>query len=301
MSLTIGKDLRVPEPPSIPESVPVLRVTHTRSLSRRAEDFQRELEERVERWTNAFPVDGERRELGDRILYLNDRASLEVFVPSESIWWSDRTTAFAETPPSDPLPSPGEAEELARRLLRELDVQEDAVRPRGVSTVNAATVGSPEERGELTPTAVTVTFGYALADLPVVGPGARIRATYSGGGQLAEFARFWRRPEETGSIRLIDPAQAVQRLADDPRFAGVPNSGMIVEVQEFALAFYAAGPAAFQRYLVPVYRARGEVLGSQVEGDVFDVYITAVDLDPVELKDRAVRDRPVYRRVFTGF
>ena len=246
-------------------------------------------------------MEAERQELGDRILYLNDRASLEVFVPSESVWWSDRTIAFAEEPPSDPLPSPHEAEDMARRLLSEWDVQEEAVRPRGVSTVNAATVGSPEERGELTPTGITVTFGYSLADLPVVGAGARIRATFSGGGQLAEFARFWRSPREERPVRLIDPGRAVELLADDPRFSGVPEGGMVVQVQEFSLALYAAGPAAYQRYLVPVYHAQGEVLGGEVEGDVFDLFITAVDVDPVELKQRAVRDRPIFRSVFTGF
>jgi hypothetical protein len=301
MNLIIDKNLRLPDLPTAPESLPMFRVTHTRSLSRGAEDFSRELEARVERWTGAFPVEGERKDLGDRILYLQDRTSLEVFVPSESVWWSDRATAFAEQPPAEPLPSPDEAEGLARRLLDELDVAEDAVGLRDVSTVNAASVSSRDELGELTPTAVTVSFGYTLANLPVVGPGARIRATYTGAGQLAEFARFWREPVEVGRVRPIHPMQAVERLAGDPRFTGVSEGGLEVEVQEFTLALYAAGPATFQRHLVPVYRARGQVNGSQVEGDVFDVYITAVDIDPVDLKGSGVRDRPVFRPVFTGF
>ena len=37
MSLTIDENLRLPELPRVPESLPAFRVTHTRSLSRRAE------------------------------------------------------------------------------------------------------------------------------------------------------------------------------------------------------------------------------------------------------------------------
>jgi hypothetical protein len=72
-------------------------------------------------------------------------------------------TAFAEYPPAQPLPSTDEAKELARHLLDELDVAEDALRLHDVSTVNAATVRSKEERGELKPTAVTVTYGPTSA------------------------------------------------------------------------------------------------------------------------------------------
>lgn len=303
MTLIIDRNLTLPDLPEVPDSLPMYRVTRTRSLSRGDAEVRRQIERKVERWSGVFPVDAERADLGDRILYLDDDAALEVFVPSDSVWWSDRTTAFAERPPEDPLPEPDEAAELAKRLVEELDVAGDELRLRDVSPVNAGSSASPKDDAGREPvaTGVTVSFGYALGDLPVVGPGARIRVSYTGGGKLAEFARFWREPELAGEVRTVHPLRAVDRFASDGRFADVDKGGLSVEVDDFRLALYAAGPSAFQRFLVPVYEVRGRVRGGELEQDVFDVYVAAVDIGEADLKRSMVRDRPVFRPVFTGF
>jgi hypothetical protein len=84
-----------------------------------------------------------------------------------------------------------------------------------------------------------------------------------------------------------------------PRFAELARHHFSPHGRRTAL--YAAGPSAFQRFLVPVYEARGRVRGGLIEDDVFNVYVVAVEAERTDLKRSMVRDCAVFRPVFTSF
>jgi hypothetical protein len=67
-----------------------------------------------------------------------------------------------------------------------------------------------------------------------------------------------------------------------PRFAELARHHFSPHGRRTAL--YAAGPSAFQRFLVPVYEARGRVRGGLIEDDVFNVYVVAVEAERTDLK-----------------
>lgn len=301
MGLVVGRNLHLNTP--VPDPVaafPLQRVTDLRSFSRRNEAARRRLDRRVDRWRERFPVDADPVDLGDVISFLGEKTALEVFLPSDSVWWTDRTAAFAEAPPEARLPDEGEAVERARAMIDELEVGHEGLEVAAVTATRAALSRSPDDRAELVATGVTVTLGYALDGVPVVGPGARIRISFGGGGEPTEFARFWRHPSADRQVRLIHPYQAIERLANDERFADLSDSDLEVTLDGFRLAHFAAGPSVFQRFLIPVYEVRGRVEGGELENDVFLFFLTAVDADGATLKRNGATATPTYRTSFGG-
>ena len=286
---------------AVPATMTVYRTEGPRTFARDDRDVRDLVAKRVRRWTEAFPTDAEARDLGDRVLLIDDRQALEVFVPTESMWWSNRATAFAEQPPSEPLPEPETAEAEALAAIGRLGASGADWTVARVGTVNAGMSRSPDDPGELVATMVTVVLGLTYDGLPAVGPGARTRVSFGGGGELAEFAQFWRDVRAALDVTPLGPEQALERLAADARFSGVFEAGLTVVVDGFRLAHFAAGPSVSQRYLVPVYEAGGYVEGSEAEDDRFNLFVPAVDADPADLKTMMVRDRPGVRAVFGSF
>src|SRR5918994_1324756 len=168
---------------AVPPTMTVYRTEGPRTFARGDRDVRDLVAKRVRRWTEAFPTDAEPRDLGDRVLLIDDRQALEVFVPTESMWWSNRATAFAEQPPSEPLPGPEAAAAEALAAIGRLDASGADWTVARVGTVNAGMSRSPDYPGELVATMVTVVLGLIYDGLPVVGPGARTRVSFGGGGE----------------------------------------------------------------------------------------------------------------------
>jgi hypothetical protein len=296
-SFQIEIEVRPPD-----DSVPALRTLDARPLARADRESWAAVDARLARWREIFGADGDVVDLGDRFLLLSERTSLEVFAPTESVWWSDRALAFAESPFGEGVLDSNRAADLARSYLERFGTPDWLPAPewvlRHVTTSSSARSRSPDDTGELVPTMVTATFGLDLGGFPVLGPGGRTRVSFADGDQLAEFAQFWRPVRIVDSVVPIHPMQAIERLASDARFAEAREAGLTVVLEAMQLGHYDGGPAVAQRYLIPVYEMRGRVTGGECEADTFDLFVPAVDIDSPMIKGLTIRNRATRRNVF---
>ena len=264
-------------------------------------ELRQDLLRRWERWREVFPVDGEPADLGDRLAFLGQSAALEVYLASESVWWTDRVKAYREEPGEGGVPGDDQAVRLARRFIETtfepaLDLRDVAV---GEQVASVST--SPDAEPQSQRVAVTVTLRPVLSDRPVFGPGAKVRVSFADGAEPSDVAYFSRPVEPDGEAEPLHPYQALERLRDDRRFADVLAAGLELHVRRFQLGYYAAPPNMFQRYLIPVYRTEGVVEGSELDADVFRLYLPAVDMDARSMKEISVRANPTVLSSFTSF
>lgn len=282
------------EPPSGPISV--YRSGPDVSSAR----LRRDLERRWERWRNTFRVQGEPINTGDRLVSLSDAIALEVYLASTSVWWTDRSRANREEPGKG-VADDDRAVELARRFVDStlqpaLELTEVVV---GQQT--AAVSRSPEEEPRSERVAVTVTLRPLLGKLSVFGPGAKTRLAFTDSETPSDVAHFSRPVEPDGEVDVVHPWQVLERLTGDLRFAGVLQAGLRLHVRRLQLGYYSAPPNMFQRYLVPVYLVEGEVEGSDLDADIFRLYLPAVDIDARAMKEMGVRANPTVHSSFTSF
>jgi hypothetical protein len=294
---TLRIDAAVPEPP---RAVTTYRASGPLVFARGDDKLRALVERRVRTWRRHFKVEGEPRDLGDRVLLLDDRQSLEVFVPTESVWWSHRELAFAEHAAAGPVPDEKDAVARATEILAGFGGSDAGWSVTRVGTTNAGVSTSPDDTGELVPTMVTVTFGLHYDDVPVAGPGARVRVSLAGDGQLAEFAQFWRQVSPAEEVEPIHPWRAIERVASGPRFREAREAGLVVVIEGVRLVHYSAGPGVAQRYLVPCYEVTGRVEGNDAVDDAFTLYAPVVDVSPESLKSTAVRHKAHAGPVFAA-
>jgi Family of unknown function (DUF6345) len=101
--------------------------------------------------------------------------------------------------------SDAEAAERAKALL---------VPPAGygaTATVGHTTVDQSDARGKLLRSAnldTTVSYQLSLAGRPVVGPGAKLRASFGGDGSVLQLTQAVRTVEASDSVEIIDPEKA---------------------------------------------------------------------------------------------
>jgi hypothetical protein len=160
---------------------------------------------------------------------------------------------------------------------------------------------SPEDEPQPAQVAAAVTLRPLLGQLPVFGPGAKTRLAFTDSETPSDVAHFSRPIEPDGEVDVLHPHQVLERLIRDRRFSGVLRAGLPLHVLRFQLGYYSAPPNVSQRHLVPVYLAEGEVEGSDLDADVFRLYMPAVDIDSGGMKELGVRANPTVLSSFTSF
>lgn len=287
-------DIDIPEPP------PTLPLFRTSERRRSSVDLREDMLARWDRWRDAFKMDGEPMELGDRIAILSDRASLEVYLASESVWWTDRSAAYRELSGDIPIPDGKDAVDLARRYIDAmLSPQTDVTLAAVGDQVGAVSTG-PDDKPQTARTAVSVTWRPVVAERTVFGPGAKLRLSYAGGEEPSDVVFFQRNLHEAGEVEPVHPMQALDRLSRDRRFVAVLRAGLTMRLQRLELGYYSAAPNIAQSYLIPVYLAEGQIEGSELDADVFRLYVPAVDIDDATMKDHGIRATPLVANTFTS-
>jgi hypothetical protein len=281
-----------------PERVDVYR-TARRGLS--SDDQRQELQRRWEHWRGVFAVDGEPDNLGDRLVVLSASTSLEVYLASDSVWWTDRSRAYRETPEDDGVPEDLEAVRLAETYIAETFQPALDLSTVSVGEQVAATSQGPRDAPRSDRLGVAVTLRPTLSDRPIFGPGAKVRVLFTDSSRPADVAYFSRQVEHEGEVEAVHPYQALERLIGDRRFAEALAAGLEFHVRRFEFGYYSAPPDMFQQFLVPVYLAEGDLERSQLDADVFRLYVPAVDIDARSMKALGVRANPTVRSTFTSF
>lgn len=291
--------IRAEIPEHQPE-IPAFQTTSVKSFSRRNEKMMAAVHRRSRRYARHFGIEGEHQDLGDRLVYLNETTSLETFIPSDSSWWTDRRLAYGEDPKlGRRLPSKEEAQRIADELVEKLGESSEAARLRAVEPIKAAVSTSPDSKRSYR-TGLVVDYRYELARLPVFGPGAKLQVSLVGGGEVSEFLVFWRKPRKSRSVKIIHPYQAVERFMQEGGFAQLREGEAEVSIEGVRLGYFAMGPAAFQRFLIPVYDVRARVTTEAHPEDHVMAYVVATDVGSAEAKKSGVRANPEVRKVFTG-
>ena len=238
-----------------------------------------------------FGVKGEIREAGSSLLVSDARANLEVFHASDSLRWSTLHLRKSETDKIEKLPDDGAAAELAAKYLKAQGISLAEASLHNVTRSELSRLGPRGKEPEVMPVAVHVNYRYALKELPVFGPGAKIQVTLGGGGKVAEFYQFWRKPKAAGERELIPLETIVALLRRDPIFEQLRPEEAQVRFDSVRLGYFALAPRERQGMLVPVYAFRGTVSTRALERYEFVRYAVAVKLDSEEVKRDALVSR----------
>jgi hypothetical protein len=279
-------------------SIGIYRTARGRASS---DELRQDLVRRWGHWREVFSIDGDPADLGDRMAYLDASTALEVYLASDSIWWTDRSNAYREEPGESAVPDEDEAVRLARRFIETTFEPVPGLRDVMVGVQVASISPGRDDQPRSQRVGLAVTLRPTLADRPVFGPGAKVRVTFTQAAVPSDVAFFSRPSEPDGEVEAVHPYRALERLSRDRRFVDVLTAGLEIHVRRFEWGYYSAPPNMFQRYLVPVYLAEGVVEGADLEADVFRLYLPAVDVDARSMKELGVRANPTVVSSFTSF
>lgn len=176
-----------------------------------------------------------------------------------------------------------------------------------VAGVSRATVAVSVEGGseirEVGDSEVQVLFGFWLGELPVFGPGAKIKVSLVEGGQVSSVLWYWREPiDDRAAPRLpvLPAGPTAESLARSRRYAGLPDTDAQVTLNSIRLGHYALPPFEMQKFLIPVYETTGveetRLLGSR---DI-RLYVPAVRISNRRVKEMGIVPEPDLNRYLGG-
>jgi len=133
------------------------------------------------------------QDAGSIILVRDRRATLELFLASDSIRWSTLANGKAESrgnggPPK--LTDEATARKAAAAFLRERKVPTKGAAVDSITHAMLSRATPKSRKVEEQPVAVHVNYRFELEGLPVLGPGAKIQVTFVDAKAPAEMYRF---------------------------------------------------------------------------------------------------------------
>ncbi len=259
--------------------IPMYKTFHFESASRKNREFMNYHQERLKFLQSNFRTDGELRDLGDQFIIRNEKEALELYLGSDSFWWTDRINAYSENRElAEKLPNKEEAVQHARKLLEQLRIDQKTMKLLSVTNSFTAVSESPKDTNPREfPTNVNVNFTHELEGLPVFGSGAKTQVSFINNDQLVEFLHFYRTPKQEGKVEVISPEEAVQQVLNNSRFAEIKEAGKSAgEITDVSLGYYAASPGDFQKHLIPVYKVQGSVSTPELENYEFNLFVIAM-------------------------
>lgn len=149
---------------------------------------------------------------------------------------------------------------------------------------------------------VQVLFGFWLDDLPVLGPGAKIKVSLVANGEVSSVLWFWREPivdEAAPRLPVLPAERALDGVARSYGNAAA-DADIRVNLRNVRLGHYALPPFEAQKFLIPVYEASGteetHLLGSREIG----LYVPAVRISNRQIKEMGMVPEPNLTRYLAG-
>jgi hypothetical protein len=143
------------------------------------------------------------------------------------------------------------AEALADKALRTSDLL-----PAGATPISSHTrfemVGKDGVALADQPIDTTVSFGFRLGDLPMEGPGAKIRVALDGTGRVTQFSYSFRKLELAGEVPIVNKAEALRRCATWTSTPGAEQGRMV----QASLAYFAPPLTAQIANIQPSFRCQ---------------------------------------------
>jgi hypothetical protein len=266
-------------------------------MSSRDQAYTKDLARRLRAAQRSFGVNGDVGTEGARLVARSGTASLEIYRPSDSLWWTDHALACQEElRKGGPLPDEGKARKLAAALLEQHGLDASLAKVASVTYVE-----SDVQRGEAKPrserTAIDINYTFSLDKYPVLGPGAKIKVSLAGEGAPAQLIYFWRKPSKASAAPAISATVALERFMRDPSFFRLRNKDALVEVKNVRLGYYAMSPTDFQRFYVPVWAIDAVCVTRELRYE-FRNYVVAVDMSPERAKEADAVANPRACRLF---
>ncbi len=187
--------------------------------------------------------------------------ALNVYTVSGAIWYVDTAKLFRSVEKEPRLPSDAETMEIAETFLSSRGLfPGDAVVSNVVADEQGEINTSTKEVSNVIKTDLQVIFGRKIDDIPVTGPGSKLKVYIGNGGEVTGFYKAWRALEPHSECTIKTPEEAFEELkAGKRRFAGPIGFDKAI-VNEISLAYYMEAADKEQNFVEPVYVFKGELL-----------------------------------------
>lgn len=283
--------------PDVPRDIAMYRTATQAVLSRKAA-ANADFAHRVKLYSMLFKTSTPVQEFGSFVLFREAEHSLELFRLSHSLRWTHNTLAHRESAPKAALPAEKEVQKLAAKALQDYQIDSANAKFQSIAYSQVVVATAPGGKKAVRNTEAHAIYGFSLDGIPVVGPGAKLRASFVEEGQMSQLLHFWRQPAKGKAVRIKTPQQALERFAQDPRFMRLSAETAVVDIQDIEFNYYALSPSDFQQYLIPVYSVKGTVKTTAFPRYDFTHRIVAVDLSPEQIKGLAAVANPGSCAVF---
>lgn len=268
------------------EQMPMLRIRRAEAILQQ-QDGMKQFEERMRIAMAQFELTGEPTVGPERALSRQGDVSLEIFRASDSIWWTNHQLANLDAPDGAvELPPEADAIALAKSTLAKLGLDDERPFVDSV-TYTEASNDAPENSAEPVRTAMDVNFSFRASNLPIFGPGAKVKVTFGHKSKLVQLVYFMRKYDVMEEpFAPITPLVALERYRHDEAFLGLGGTGSKVVIERMRLGYLALPPAEFQRFYTPVYAVDAVAATPRHERHVSRTYIPARDLSRTDITSR---------------
>jgi hypothetical protein len=128
-----------------------------------------------------------------------------------------------------------------------------------------------------------VNYTYALANLPLFGPGAKVQVTIGADGKAIGCYKFWREVKQGDEKRKNMAVPDIERtILNFPGFAQIKSGKVVVE--RARMGYWTLPPSDIQGALIPVVEFRGHVATREIEKSDFIHSLITVDYTDEEIK-----------------
>jgi len=206
--------------------------------------------------------DGKAGVVNDGVLgMVEGTKALNVYTVSGAIWYADTAKLFRSVEKEPKLPSDAEAMEIAETFLSSRGLfPSGAVVSNVVADEQCEINTSTKEVSNVIKTDLQVIFDRKIDNIPVIGPGSKLKVYIGNDGEVIGFYKAWRALEPYSECKIKTPEEAFENLkAGKCRFAGPIGFDKAI-VEEISLAYYIEAADKEQDFVEPVYVFKGKLL-----------------------------------------
>jgi hypothetical protein len=187
----------------------------------------------------------------DSIVFHEGMTETEVFLASDSFWWTETKLSFQEkNPGKDPLPSETEAVKIAEEYLRKKGAFHRSMVFSHVSFNEITQIKAADGSSKTWRTMANVHYHFTIDGFPVFGSGAKCCVSITGGARVSEFYFFWREPKSGTKSKIITKKTAMDVFSRLPALSTLkPEYEITVNYME--IGYHSVPPPEYQPYYIP--------------------------------------------------
>lgn len=231
-------------------------------------------DEYVSRLRRALALEGQAEAGADSIMVRDGAVALEVYRATGAFWYKDTTRLWSGKRPAA-LPDAAAGASLATALLARVGLLPENMIFAGTGHSNVTIYDTATGQQTSYDTDLHVNFRLMVQEMPVEGPGAKIKAYLGDNGELIGlyWATFGIQPYRPYPI--ISAERAVESLQESGVISTLKQVRR-VNLTEVSLVYYAGPGLERQEYLEPVYRMAGTVEGEEGVAEYVQ-YVPAIE------------------------